>query len=283
MKISLSEVRSKNYVYHSPDAMIAEFGVDPNNWRKNPYTYLKSRYYVECASVVTYIFLKIGISANNTTLLYIFFGLLGSILISLGYAPFVYIGTFLIFNKGVFDWADGQIARWKKQESLKGHILDLYGARFNSICFNSAIGFYCYNTSNQDYFLYLAFGNVFFNATLIRTYASDLLLRDISSGKISLEIQNGISSKKLDEATTLLPKTKISLLIKRFKFLQSVFDDRARSVDFILLILLLEQLWLSFDVIPYIFFFVTVKSALTYFVDYYIFSKGFWLEKFKKS
>ena len=60
--------------------MLANFGADPNNWRKAPYTFIKSRFYIEGATLVTYLFLKMKISANFTTLMYIFCGFLARLL-----------------------------------------------------------------------------------------------------------------------------------------------------------------------------------------------------------
>ncbi len=275
-----AEIREENYKYNWSDYISDKFELDLNNWRSSPYTYLKAKYYAECSIFITYIFLHLGINANTTTFLYIAFGLLGSICIATDYLPLIFLGAFFIFNKGVFDWADGQVARFKNQQTLVGHLLDAYGARVNSIFFYCGLGLYSYNQNSDVVFLYFVILYCLFNSILISVYSSDLLLREITNNEINV-IKTKTKSKA-QEALSNLSKTNFGNLINRFKFLYYIFDDRARNVDLILLIIFIEQLYLDIFITPYIFILVSVKSFLIYIVDFYIFFTGNWVKKFKK-
>jgi phosphatidylglycerophosphate synthase len=281
MKISYSEVRDGNYSYHSSVDLV-KHDVNPDDWRANPYTYLKSRYYIELSSLVAFLFLKFGLSANSATIIYICLGLTGSIFIATGNDLLIYTGIIFLFNKGVFDWADGQIARWSNQASLKGHILDLYGARFISLCFNSSLGIYCYQELGNEQFLLATIVYIFCAATLVRSYASDLILREISVGKIFVIQDQEIFHRKIDSTEAALPQSTFSNLIRRFKFLLSIFDDRARSTDLILLIILIEVLTSSINLVQYIFAYSVIKSVLISIADFYVFYSGTWLHKYEK-
>ena len=77
-----------------------------------PYSTLKSIYYVETASIFLFITQKIIKSPNFITLIYILFGVVGSFLVAISPSKTLfYIGLFMVFTKGTFDWADGVLAR----------------------------------------------------------------------------------------------------------------------------------------------------------------------------
>ena len=58
MTANFRQVRNTTYQYHASEAMLEKFGADPNNWKEAPYTFIKSRFYIEGATLVTYFFLK---------------------------------------------------------------------------------------------------------------------------------------------------------------------------------------------------------------------------------
>ena len=281
MKPNFNQIRAENYRYHSSTLMLSKFSLDPNNWKNQPYTFLKSRFYIEASSAIIYLFLRIGVSANTTTILYLLFGFLGCLIIAFGSSPLLYLGLLLVFVKSVFDWADGPIARWEQQESLKGHILDLYGARFNSLCFVSSLGLYSYQSTDDIFFLYLLIGYGFACSNLMTYYASDQLLRSLLKQKVRCHASEDNEDLKISSGLAHLPISKVSGLIRKFTFLQYILDDRARSVDFLLLIIIFEQTILSVAVIPYAFLFMAIKQILYFLIDWFIFYKGSWMNNFE--
>ena len=281
MKPNFNQIRAENYRYHSSTLMLSKFSLDRSNWKNQPYTFLKSRFYIEASSAIIYLFLRTGVSANTTTILYLLFGFLGCLIIAFGSSPLLYLGLLLVFVKSVFDWADGPIARWEQQESLKGHILDLYGARFNSLCFVSSLGLYSYQSTDDIFFLYLLIGYGFACSNLMTYYASDQLLRSLLKQKVRCHASEDNEDLKISSGLAHLPISKVSGLIRKFTFLQYILDDRARSVDFLLLIIIFEQTILSVAIIPYAFLFMAIKQILYFLIDWFIFYKGSWMNNFE--
>lgn len=281
MQPSFNEIRTELYRYHSSTLMLSKFGLDPNNWKDQPYTFFKTRFYIEASSAITYLFLRLGVSANTTTLLYLLFGFLGCLLIAVGSVPLLYLGILLVFVKSVFDWADGPIARWEKQESLKGHILDLYGARFNYLCFVSSLGLYSYRSTDDVFFLYFVIGYGFVCSNIITSYASDQLLRSLLNQKVRFYSSSNNENLKILSGLANLPKSKLSLLIQKLAIFHHILDDRARSVDLLLLIIIFEQTILQVTIIPYAFLFMAIKQMLYFLIDWFIFYKGSWMNSFE--
>lgn len=77
---------------------------------------------------VTYVLLKLGISANATTSSSIILETIGCILIAFGGYPARIGGTLLIMLWAILDCVDGNIARFRKTGTLSGIFLDDLGA-----------------------------------------------------------------------------------------------------------------------------------------------------------
>ena len=72
-------------------------------------------------------FEKMGVTPNVVTILSIFLGVAGGVLLYFGNGPLRwlnYVGIFLIIWANTYDSADGQLARLTKQYSRVGRILD---------------------------------------------------------------------------------------------------------------------------------------------------------------
>ena len=140
----------------------------------------------------------------------------------------------MVFCKGVFDWADGQIARWNNEESLGGHLLDCYGAKVNAICFSAALGFYSFRETEQIIYLYFLVGFCFISAVFIRAYASEQLLRSLLAEKILIKTSTNKRNLKTKwrKGISYLLTSFVSKSIKRFSFLRVIFDDRAEVLIF---------------------------------------------------
>lgn len=117
-------------------------GIDINNWKKNPYTFLKSRFYIEMSSILVYLFLKTRVHPNSITLLYAACGILTGVLLAIPNTITISIALFICFTKGILDWTDGQLARITKRTSISGGVLDPWGALLNSIGFQAGVGLY---------------------------------------------------------------------------------------------------------------------------------------------
>jgi hypothetical protein len=106
---------------------------------------------------ITWLFVRMGISANTTTLFAILSGLAGAALC----IPHIFwlnvIGICLLMLDEIFDCVDGEIARWTKKSSLQGLYLDLAG---HLLC-NPLLAIICplhlYLLNGQTIYIYLAF------------------------------------------------------------------------------------------------------------------------------
>jgi phosphatidylglycerophosphate synthase len=75
---------------------------------------------------LTWLLVRTPISANQVTVLQGIFGIIGAVL--LGYGKFVLGAVFLQIGY-ILDLCDGEVARWKHQQSNAGNYLDLIGHR----------------------------------------------------------------------------------------------------------------------------------------------------------
>lgn len=82
-------------------------------------------FYRKVSPYVTYIFLKMGISANSATWLSVVSALLGCFMISLSKFSYTLIGLFFIQFWYILDHVDGEIARFTKTSSKEGLYLDV--------------------------------------------------------------------------------------------------------------------------------------------------------------
>ena len=75
---------------------------------------------------LTWVFIKLGISANQVTVLQLLFGVVGSILFA--YGKFI-TGCIFLQIGFILDLCDGDVARFNNKESKAGEYLDLIGHR----------------------------------------------------------------------------------------------------------------------------------------------------------
>jgi len=119
--------------------------------------WLKRRFVRHFSLYITWLFVKIGISANTTTFLTILFGLLGAALCVPHVLWLNVIGMLLLAFEFVFDCVDGEIARWTKKSSLKGFFLDLVSHLLCNALLAAISGLHLYVWQGQSRYLILAF------------------------------------------------------------------------------------------------------------------------------
>ena len=74
----------------------------------------------------TWIFLRLGISANTVTILSGIFGIVGGFLLYCRSIWIVIIGIIFFYIYTLLDYSDGEVARYNKQSSMLGKFLDWY-------------------------------------------------------------------------------------------------------------------------------------------------------------
>ena len=200
----------------------------------SPYSLIKGIYYIETASLFLFLTQKIIKSPNFITVLYILTGVFGAFLIILSpHNCFFYIGLFMIFTKGTFDWSDGALARRLNKTSFLGHSLDVYGASICDAAFKMAFIFYTINYYSEYMFLFPLF-------TFVLLITKFNMFSDLLYFKYIRDDHKIKNKKKNNFEEDLRQGKKMKKLTKLYNNYTSFLDARARSTDFLVLILLID-------------------------------------------
>ncbi len=246
-----------------------------NEFKKNPYTYLKARYYMYCSVILVFFLLKSRITPNMVTVIYGLCGIIGCVLLAIPNIYYNIAGIIIFFNKSIFDWSDGYLARIKYKTTLKGHILDSYGAHLNSIGFNIGLGFFVLNQSGYDILIYPIATIPFLYFGIPTLLGKNLILDELRTNKIKdIFIKHNIYniSKKHNKKNN---KTKYPKWIIFFK---GFMDDRARTVDFILFSMIID-IYLNYNFSFYLFLVWYTKHLFRFFLLTYSGIKSNWDER----
>ncbi len=142
---------------------------------------------------LTWILVKTRITANFITITGLLIGLIGLLLISIGNNPLIIIGFILLYIYYVSDEVDGEVARYKKQTSLRGIYYDEIGHLFFQGWFFFSIGYSIYRINVE--FIYIIFGIIatFFliGIRTIRKIASIASIK--SSDRNNLDLENNVT------------------------------------------------------------------------------------------
>ncbi len=225
----------------------------------SPYSLFKAIYYIETASLFLFLTQKIIKSPNLVTILYILCGLLGSSLIIINpNNHLLFLGIFMVFTRGTFDWADGPLARRLNKTSFLGHALDEYGAHVCDASFRIAFIFYTLNYY-QDYMFFFPIFSFFILITKFNLFSDSLYFKSLEEKKSSNKIMRNNQFQNTIRQDN-------SRILKIYNFYVSILDERARGIDFLLLILLSD---LTFDFInPSILLILTLLIVLRALVKY---------------
>ena len=205
---------------------------------RSPYTYIKACYYMETAALFLFITQKIIKSPNFITFLYVLTGVMGAFLLNSSHEKLFYIAIFMVFTKGTFDWADGPLARRLNKTSFLGHALDEYGAYVSDAAFRLAFIYYTLRYFPELMYLFpmIAFillitrFNLFFDSMYYMNIADSPLKR-----------VKKVSDNEFEEVIKDSKKN-VSLVKWYFRCI-SFLDARARSIDFLLLLLIIDRVF----------------------------------------
>ena len=248
-----------------------------DNFKKNPYTYLKARYYMYPSVFLVYVLLKSRITPNMVTICYCLCGIIGGIFLSIPNFQFNIIGVFIFFSKGILDWTDGQLARIKYKPTLTGHILDVYGAILNSIGLTIGLGFFVFHQTNYQFLIYLIAVIAFLHSEVFTSAGKKIILEDL---KVILS-----KNKKIPDDSNKNVKNENSvnnIQIKYPKWLnifKDFFDDRARSVDFILLLIIID-IYFGYNLTFYIFLIISLRIFIRFIASFFFGVRSRWAELF---
>ena len=252
-----------------------KFGVDITSFFSQPYTFLKSRLYIEISSILVFFLLRTSISPNSVTLFYCLISFIGGVFIASNDNNLILVGLLIFFFKSSIDWADGLLARIKKQTSNLGELLDEWGAYIGSFSFLSGFGVYIFNKENDLSYLFILLAIIILRSLDIKNYFYQTQLAKL--------INNERSIIKMAEKSSIQNKYKNipNILIKFKNLIINTFDDRARSVDLICLLIFLDLFVVQIYILKYIFFIIFIKYFLIFIGSFYlVYIKNF-INKFK--
>jgi len=113
--LTVSEIRSRDKEYVKGKGEV-DINLKYNFWGR--FVLREVSYYP------TWLFLKVGISANLITSLGFLIGCAGCLLIAFGNYIGIIVGALLVNLWALLDYADGQVARWSNSSSNYGRFLD---------------------------------------------------------------------------------------------------------------------------------------------------------------
>ena len=275
-KINWLKLRKIHYIQQRIKCRQITGGDDIENWRKNPYTFLKAKFNIETSALMVYFFQLTRITPNNLTFMYILLGFLGGLFLASNNNILILTSLIFFFTKGAFDWGDGFLAQIKDQKSNLGSLLDNWGAKVGSYSFIVGLGYYLYNKQNEEIFLALSLFIIFLKSIDLREYAYQLAMFDFMKDKNKKFFFNKLNLKK----NVIFSKKKFNFLRIFKSFIQNFIDDRARSVDLILLLILIDNFFYNIFLLKYIFYYIALKTLIifcggTYVTTYknYLFKK----------
>lgn len=247
----LSKIKKNHYNFQREDA-IKQFGLDLK-FKNQPYTYLRWRFNMEISTYLIYLFLRTSLSANFISLIYIILSPLGFFLVISGSKTIVVLGLVIFFFKSLFDYVDGYIARYRGQTTMKGHALDVYGAFVGDIFFKTSIGLFIFNKYDDVFHLKLTIIYLICNVLLINKFYKSIFY-DLTSKRI-------FKKTKYKNIKNFKKNSIFYFFKKLFIILESIFDDRARSLDFLILLFLLN-IFYDLNLILYAFTFIVFKNIV---------------------
>jgi len=205
---------------------------------KSPYTLVKSVYYMETASLFLFLTQKIIKSPNFITFLYALTGVMGAFLLHSSQEALFYIGIFMVFTKGTFDWADGSLARRLNKTSFLGHALDEYGAYVSDAAFRVAFIYYTLGYFPEMMYLFpiIAFILLITKFSLFSDY---MYYKNIVDNP--LEKDKKVNNIEFEEV--IKDSKEATGVANWYHRYASFLDARARSVDFLLLILIIDRVF----------------------------------------
>ena len=114
-----------------------------------------AKYFIRPISMwFTWIFVRTPLSANHVTIIQEIFGIIGAVLLANG--RFV-LGSIFLQIGFIMDNSDGEVARWKNQQSERGKFLDLIGHMIIIPVYFFALGLGLYLQQGQIITLIMGF------------------------------------------------------------------------------------------------------------------------------
>ena len=244
-----------------------------NDFSTNPYTFLKARYYMYSSVLLVYVLLKTNITPNMVTIAYGVSGVIGGVLLAVPNIYFNIAAVLVFFNKGILDWSDGHLARLKYSPTLTGHILDEYGASINSIGLIMGVGFFSINQTGYTFLMYPIAIAGFLHSEKYTSFGKNVILSQLNklmTEREAVACDSTVASQGISENHAI----KFHWIISIFR---NILDDRARSVDLVLVIVLLDC-YFNYSLTLYVFLLFFLKLSAQFVLSIIVGVRSKWAE-----
>lgn len=147
--------------------------------------------------------IQLGLSANQMSLISLLFGIIAGLLLIQNNSWIFSLGILFFHIYAIFDFSDGEIARYKKETSLKGAFLDEISGDFVCYFLISCISFGIYNVTHHVWIF--IFGFIFVIAMSIKQAAtSRWIVLTFSKGKEKQIKKKNLKVERFGSLPTLL-------------------------------------------------------------------------------
>lgn len=268
-----SKVRKDLYLHNRRYSR--ENGEDMDDFTKYPYTFFKSRLYIECASLLVSFLQHTRITANQLSLFNAFLGPVSIFCFYQANISGYLFGLFIfVFLKGVIDWSDGALARLKGSCSELGSVLDSWSATVISYCFQICIGLFVYNMNDQPLFILIILATILIRAVDLRMFVQSTIGAEFCSG---MNLSERLKRSETGDQRFVVSSSGLTVA---FQILTKILDDRARMVDLISLLILIDLFIGNLYFSPFIVYLMLLGSVVKFLAGFYvIFSVNNFLKK----
>jgi len=236
------------------------YQINLNDWIRNPYSNIKAKLFIEISSLIVFVLQKTKVTPNFLTIFNSILVFSGGYLLAFADDNFKLIGILIFFSQGILDWADGLLARIKKQSSDIGYVLDPWSGFLNYNFFVISIGLYLHNMLHLDIYLYFIIFYLCLRYFDLRNYSYMFVMYEKLNGRIK-----GKNKKQLNKSI------KVNKIINIFKnVVQNILNDRSHWVDTVLLVILIEIYYGRVILIEYIFFIIIINNLLLFLGGFYL-------------
>ena len=255
----------RKFLYKEREKISSIANSDMSKWHKMPYTALKTAIFNEISSVLVFFLQYTSINPNWISLAYAAFGIIAAVLLSSGIDNMILAGIVIIFFKSILDWIDGDLARLKKQTSELGALIDAWAALVGYYSFLIGLGMYLFNATLEIHFLYVMILMIVIKSLDIKDYTYHrTMYLFYKNNTFPKKIKN--KEKKITQKTNNVP----NILIILKNFFQNFLDDRARTNDFICLVILIEIIYGQIILTNYIYYLILFKLFMLFLGGFYL-------------
>ncbi|MFA5068963.1 MAG: CDP-alcohol phosphatidyltransferase family protein [Candidatus Omnitrophota bacterium] len=265
---TIAELRKQQYEQHYAGLRCFK------GW-KTPYSCLKARFYMQASAWLVYVLQRTSVTPNMLTVLYCLLGLAGGLLLGMATRVSVLLAVFIFFTKGILDWSDGHLARLTNRLSCQGAMLDGYGAVLGAMGLQIGLGFYVAHRSSCVMYYYLIPLLPLFFLGKFHNYALAELFKTCLNKKALTKYARQDNENRTDlqnYANVLSPA-----LLRARDVINNFLDNRARTVDLVCLLLVIET-FTAVSVTWIVFLGFLTREFLLFWSSFYIVWRSQWID-----